>query len=373
MERRTVLKSLLWGSSVIIFSSLGSGLLDEIYSYRNNSDWLDNSDKYSFESKDGKKAARYSGNIVNMPFLWQQSPEIRQRFIVKAAPLASHARIFISDCLEEGSLGNFNDNIFFKVENFGRQLARKDLGLMVDMIDGYTLRNTWNGVYGGNKATSVYIAEGEEQFYRSTKYREAFLRRIDRIGKRVKTISNLTAVTVGNELRPPKSSDGEEIFLNWYERMTGAIKNVLPDVAVLSGVADPRIISRPITGLDANTIHSYQFGVNYGGLADFIATSPLPIVVQEFGVPETYLGVNYHFDLDNDWQNYMRKILSICSTVDEQKKKVKLNVTGMGVWKMDAYDDGHNFDPDKMPRTAETMRRLNKNFVIRNTGKTDTH
>lgn len=362
MERRTVLKGLVWSFGGAIFSTLGQNLLDEIYAYKNNSEWLDNLEEYSFESKDGKKAARYSGNIVNMPFLWQQSPEIRQRFIEKAAPMASHARIFISDCFEESSLGNFNDNIFFQVDNFGRQLTRKDLGLMVDMIDGYTLRNTWNGVYGSNKATSVYSADGEDQFYGSTKYQEAFLRRIDRIGKRIKTIPNLTAVSVGNELRPPELKNGVDIFLRWYERMTGAIKNVLPGVAVLSGVADPRVISRPIAGLDANTIHLYQFGVNGGGLANLIAKNPLPIVVQEFGVPEYYLGINYHFDLDNDWQNYLRKILAIGSTVDNKRKTVRLNITGLGVWKMDAYNDGHNFDPDKMPKTAQTMRILNTIF-----------
>lgn len=291
--------------------------------------------------------------------MWRASPEAQTECARQSKKIGHESRQFINDDYE-AVLGNYNDNVLSRIRDCADILARNELTLQLDLGDCYDLRTSWNVNQGGHQAHSPYAADGEYGFYQMSKYQEAYLQRIKHIVQNIKDIPNLRAVTIANEPAPPNTEDGEEVFQAWMARMAMEIKGMIPDKQVLAGVADPRYIKGKVRGLDVNTVHFYEGAIEFGGLDDFLARSPLPVLVQEWGVPKFFMGMPMHENLDRDQDEFLRKVIATVSQVDYMEKRVDINVTGLGVWCIDAVEDGFLYEVEKMPKTNEDLARFDR-------------
>ncbi|MDR1284176.1 MAG: cellulase family glycosylhydrolase [Opitutaceae bacterium] len=143
--------------------------------------------------------------------------------------------------------------------------------------------------------------------------------------------AHLCGIDLGNELDalPESSAASPAQVREWCRRMTGAIRDVLPDALILSGCDHQQVIAdtgwrlgdNEQPGIDVLTMHGYPVPtwhpVPCGGLADPLTQSLLPfyvkctrafgpVMLQEFGTILTNPAAAPHADA------YLRAILPAC-------------------------------------------------------------
>lgn len=118
--------------------------------------------------------------------------------------------------------------------------------LQVDLFDGFTMRQTWNPVYGGNGATSPYAIEGAE----------AFVNRIRSILSTVLAIPNLSAVSIANELMPAGGKQGRLEFAAWYQKIVDEIFSLFLRF-ILSQTSSVNRVNRIVT-LSMATLYPWK-------------------------------------------------------------------------------------------------------------------
>jgi hypothetical protein len=174
-------------------------------------------------------------------------------------------RIILNDSLET-DLGKYRDSVLEQLVSFAGKLDAMGKKIQVDLFDGYTMRDTSDPVYGKNDASSPYAKDGYTAFYTQDEYKEALINRIKHIAPVLNSIPNLTTVGIANELVYPPGDVGEELFAEWYRTMIPETVKALPDIPILSGAADPRMLPDKMTGLTAKSINSGRTGQITGRL-----------------------------------------------------------------------------------------------------------
>ncbi len=303
-------------------------------------DWLGHPEQYKFQLRHTSLPSDNQGIFVNTPFLYIADGDVVDRMIANLSPWTKGVRVFIDDRYEQ-RLGEYNNDVLSRLITYGKKLEAIGKTLQVDFFDGFTMRQTWNPVYGSNGATSPYAGEGVKAFYRERRYVDAFVSRIRSLLPTILSIPNLSAVSIANELVPAGGNMGRLDFAVWYQRAVDEIRQVSTDIPIYSGVANPSLLPA-ISGLTANTAHLYPFlGVEQELVNDGAGS---PIVVQEVGATNTYFGHILPVSRDEIFSLYLRFVLSRTSNVNRASKTVTLSMATLYPWKLDNYVDGFHFD-----------------------------
>lgn len=335
ISRRQFLKD---GATVLGYLALAGLLEKEKNEF--DLDWLEHPEHYRFQLGHNSLPSDNQGIFVNTPFLYLADDEATDRLLLSLGPWTKGVRVFLDDRYEQ-KLGEYNEDVLSRLITYGKKLEAMGKTLQVDLFDGFTMRQTWNPVYGSNGATSPYAVVGSEAFYGDRRYIDAFVSRIRSILPIILAISNLSAVSVANELVPSAGKQGRLEFAAWYQRIVDEIRRWSIDIPIYSGVASPSLLP-PIAGLTANTAHLYPFlGVEQELMND---GADSPIVVQEVGATNTYFGHNLPVSHDEIFSLYLRFILSQTSSVNRVNRIVTLSMATLYPWKLDNYVDGFHFD-----------------------------
>jgi hypothetical protein len=314
-------------------------------------DWLDHPEEYIYRSEAPLAPAPLRGTFINSPFLYFQDEEKIGRFIEKLDPFKG-VNMFIDDRLQNAIDSPDNEHVLSRISYVADMLHIKNISLTLTLLDGYTMKNTRNIVYGYGKATSPYIKDGIHNFYTNPKYTDAFYERIRGLAPTLSTLRNLVAVTVVNEPPCEDSRQGKLEMVNWYRMFTPVIHQMLPEVAILPGIADPYLLPDDIPWLAAMTAHLYPPGLaigalfGYNDLANYIRRHKIPVAIQEAGVPEQLFGIELPVNHDRLLAGHLREILFQISHTDMQKKEVSIGSVSISPWKLtDGQYDGFPYNP----------------------------
>ena len=162
-----------------------------------------------------------------------------------------------------------------------------------------------------------------------------------------------------NESRPLQEPGGRDEYKKWLVQMAPEIKNMFPRQLIYAGVDNPSFVDDEVVGIDINTTHLYQFSSQVLGISDYLKTSKLPVVAQEWGVPSRVFGINYHSNIDYGWSIFAKRIFELSSEVDPEKKTVRLHLPRLGIWLIDEHTDGFNYEPEKMSATTRMLKKYN--------------
>ncbi len=335
ISRRQFLKD---GLTVLGYLALAGLLEKERKEFDLN--WLEHPEQYRFQLRHSSLPNDNQGVFINTPFLYLADDEAIDRLLFSLGPWTKGVRVFIDDWYEQ-KLGEYSEDVLSRLVTYGKKLEAMGKTLQVDLFDGFTMRQTWNPVYGGNGATSPYATAGAEAFFGDQRYIDAFTFRIRSILPTVLAIPNLSAVSIANELVPAGGKQGKLEFASWYQRIVDEVRWWSTDVPIYSGTANPGLLP-PIAGLTANTAHLYPLlGVEQELMN---SEKDFPIVVQEVGVTNTYFGHNLPVSNDDIFSLYLRSVLNQTSSVNRTNRTVTLSMATLYPWKLDNYVDGFHID-----------------------------
>lgn len=98
------------------------------------------------------------------PFLYTNPQEVIEKHLEELCKGFKSATIFLDDKFEK-TLGVYELGILERAREYAEMLYERGMGIIVVLFDCYTLRKTWNPVYGAHEAISPYAVFGEEEFF----------------------------------------------------------------------------------------------------------------------------------------------------------------------------------------------------------------
>lgn len=192
----------------------------------------------------------------------------------------------------------------------------------------------------------------------STRLKDLFKKRVEKIVKEIKGFPNLFGVVIANEPIPPRRDPHDEDFVNWFNGATLFVQEKLDRISILPGVANPYFISEEIQGLSANTAHVYPNDpISFLHAIRYSKSGRSPLFVHELGVPERFFGVDVSFP-GEILSFFTRSLIMKASNSNLETREVELGISSLTFWKKDSYFDGFNFDSKNYPKTYKIVRSL---------------
>lgn len=315
-----------------------------------------------------EKAPRYPlpealrGVSVNSPFIWRleqsQDEVLRKARTYRPATM----RLFGDDTIEP-SLGTYSTTSLKRFQSFVNKVDKMKEetgwapGLTVDFGDSYGMLPRSSPVYGDSKAFSPY-SDGSDKGYRDffgPEKRKLYKKRMKTMSEAIGGSKAVVAWGIANEASPPAGPDGQAVLTDWMADMVGECRRLDPERPILTGLAHPwEIDEGQIDDRNTvNTIHVYPFnpGLTLDPFRQYLASPnrKMPLYPQEVGFPNRLLGRDFPPDfIDKGYGMIVQGVLRYATIGG------RLETNGIGLWKMDGYDDGFP-DPFMLPHTKEML------------------
>jgi len=325
-------------------------------------DWLIHPETYSYGFQ-FHEPPPIIGTIINSPFLYLQPPDIQSHISAQFPDFASSVAIFLSDAKPElgnlePKLGVFDPHIVDQLKSFAERQYRSKRSLIITLFDGYSLKSTWNPVYGRGYPLSPYIDKGLSAFYSHPDLINAFVNRLNYLQRNLTDLPNLKALVLANELPVPHDRAEKVLQQQWVQIMSDEIIRLWPNTPLMIGFADPRHFIGQSDNISAHTAHIYDPVSILPHLQHIITRDDKPIVCQEIGVPTHLLNRPVSLNKDVLLAYLLTEVMYQTSQVNVKKNHVDFGVPAMGIWKIDAYSDNFSYLPHEYPVSTALLRQF---------------
>ncbi|HSW89997.1 MAG TPA: twin-arginine translocation signal domain-containing protein [Patescibacteria group bacterium] len=338
------------GSAVV--GTLGVHELQEIHAH-----WLKDLKRKTIIPTRAEVAGKLREPLVNYPYLYKH-PEYWEECIVDMKLMGvKRVRLLLDDAFEK-KIGQYDDQILWKIHGLCVYLAKNGISAELDLIDCYGMTVRQNVIYGANKADSPYSHDDYQRFFEDPRIQENLERRYIHIlsfFQRRETPA-LVAFTPANEPEPPNDPS---VLDDWVARQAGIIRSVAgQETLILGGVSKPWLLTER-SKVSANTIHWYYL-LESDEYRKYIQTDRvLATIGQEIGFSNGFGGVQVLTAVQSDLFSALCLQIAFDAMTTQTKKTVNAHgLTTLAIWELASSRNAtgmYSFAAKKRPITVESL------------------